>query len=96
MVEHGRLPAELVAVDLLRLERHEVEDVLRRLRRRLAGLPARVEAAAFEALRIADVDVVVRRWLELDRGARRERFVDALALEIRSGGDDDAGLVIGR
>src|SRR5205823_3027526 len=59
VIEQGRLPARFIAGDLLGLEGHEVEDVLRRLRGRLARLAARVEAAPFEALRVTDVDVVV-------------------------------------
>src|SRR4051794_4672204 len=82
MIEQRRLPAGFVAGDFLRFERHEIEDVLGRLRRRLGGLSARIEASAFEPLRIAQVEIVVCVRLELNRCARGERLVDAPAGEV--------------
>src|SRR5258708_10600545 len=77
-----RLPAELVTVDLLRLEREEVVDVLIRLGRGVDRLAARVEPTAFEAAGIADVKIVVRIGLEVDRGPRRERLVGPCTVEV--------------
>src|SRR4051794_1722819 len=96
MIKERCLPAGFVAGDLLRLERHEIEDVLRRLRRRLCGLSAWIEAAAFESFRIAQVEVVVCVRLELDRCAGRERLVDAPAAELGCGRDWNADVERGR
>src|SRR5207248_10626251 len=73
MIEDRCFPARLITVDRLRLEGHEIVDVLRRWRSGGIGAwgggcqAARIEAASFEASRIAQVDVVIFVWLEVDR-----------------------------
>src|SRR5437763_5491569 len=82
VIEERGLPPQLVAVDRLRLEGEEVENVLIRLGFSIDALAARIESTAFEATRIADVEIVVGIRLEVDRGARRERLVCSGAGEI--------------
>src|SRR3546814_1566362 len=95
-VEEARLPADLVAFDRLGFERHEVENLFVlhdsvpvRVGRRDADA-ARVEAAAFEAFRVAGVEIVVRRRLEADRGAGRELLEIGGAGEVGLKGDQRA------
>ena len=89
LVEERAFPTEFVASYFFRVERHIFVDVGRIAIAiaigigRLGRLAARIEAAAFEALRIAGIDMMIVVRLEADRRARGEGGVGALALEVR-------------
>src|SRR5436190_19814136 len=83
MVQQGGFPTELIAVDLLRLEGQEIVNVLIGLARRIDGLAARIEAAAFEPLRVAEINIVIGGRLEIHRRTRGKLLVSAGAVEVR-------------